>query len=298
MKIYNLDQIQSNINFSRDIDELINSQKAAFIDFSSGIFDVPLPMQFIFSDQGSDCHIKGAYRQDRKNFVIKIAGSSKFGNNGTILIFDVQTCDLKVILKDDGFLTTLRTAIAGMICLSIMPRRPNKIGIIGSGSLAKQLFELLKTKYSVDNILFYARNKVKASDITNLVCDSAEKIVEKSDIVFTTTSSVDPIIYDILENKNLSIIGLGSDDEIKSEISPILFKQADVVIVDSKMQAENFGDVSRALKIKAIDKNDLVELGEALQSGALIGSKTVIADLSGIGAQDLAISEMILSKMA
>lgn len=57
MKIFSLEQIKESINISKDLEELINSQKAAFTDYSSGFYDVPVPMQFIFSDQGSYCHI-------------------------------------------------------------------------------------------------------------------------------------------------------------------------------------------------------------------------------------------------
>ncbi len=87
-----------------------------------------------------------------EHFVVKIAGSSKFGNNGAMLVFDVESCELKAILQDKGFLTTLRTAIAGVICLMIMPWTPQNIGIIGSGSLAGQLYELARTKYPKANI--------------------------------------------------------------------------------------------------------------------------------------------------
>jgi ornithine cyclodeaminase len=63
MKIFNFGQIQASFNITRDLDALINYQKSAFIDFSSGLYDVPSPMQFIFPGPGSDCHIKGGYRQ-------------------------------------------------------------------------------------------------------------------------------------------------------------------------------------------------------------------------------------------
>lgn len=110
-----------------------------------------------------------------------------------------------------------------------MPSNPQNIGIIGSGSLAKQLYELARVKYPKANIMIYARNKVKAAAIGGLVCDSIEEVVEKCDIVFTTTSSVEPIIYAIPKSKNEAIIGLGSDDEHKSEIAPRLFKAADMM---------------------------------------------------------------------
>ena len=297
MKIFTLDQIQSSINIARDLDELISFQKAAFIDYSAGLYDVPLPMQFVFSKSGSYCHIKGGYRIGSKNFVIKIAGSSKFGNNGAILVFDVESCELKAILQDKGFLTTFRTAIAGMICLSLMPWTPQNIGIIGSGSLAVQLDELARIKYPEANILLYARNKVKASAISDLVCDSVEDLVAKCDVIFTTTASLEPIIYAIPESRNTAIIALGSDDEYKSEVSHQLFKTADMVIVDSKVQAAKFGDVSKALKAGIITKKALSELGIILKSGLHANAKTIIADLSGIGAQDVAMTEFVLSRL-
>lgn len=297
MKIFNLEQIQESINISKDLEELISSQKAAFMDYSADLYDVPLPMQFVFPGPRSDCHIKGGYRQDSKYFVVKIASSSKLGNNGEILVFDVESCELKVILQDQGFLTTLRTAIAGIICLTIMPWNPENIGIIGSGSLAKQLYELTRAQYPQTNIMMYARNQAKAFAIGDLVCNSAEDLVTRCDVIFTTTSSVEPIIYAIPESKNKAIIGLGSDDEHKSEIAPQLFKAADMVIVDSKIQAAKFGDVARALKAGIVAKDALTELGSILKSGIAENSKTIIADFSGIGAQDVAMAQFVLSKL-
>lgn len=297
MKIFNLEQIQESINVSQDLEELINSQKAAFIDYSAGLYDVPVPMQFIFPGPRSDCHIKGGYRQGSEYFVVKVAGSSRFGNNGAILVFDVESCKLKVILEDKGFLTTLRTAIAGMIVLQLMPWTLHNIGIIGSGSLAGQLYELVREKYPKANVMLYARNKVRATTIGDLVCNSAQDLVTKCDVVFTTTSSLEPIIYAIPESRNTAIIGLGSDDEHKSEIAPQLFKAADMVIVDSKLQAAKFGDISRALKEDIITQDALIELGAVLKSGISENIKTIIADFSGIGAQDVTMAEFVLSRL-
>ena len=297
MKIFSLEQIQKSINITKDLEDLINSQKAAFIDYSSALYDVPVPMQFVFPGPQSDCHIKGGYRQGSEHFVVKIAGSSKFGNNGAMLVFDVESCELKAILQDKGFLTTLRTAIAGIICLTIMPWIPQNIGIIGSGSLAGQLYELARAKCPKANVMLYARNKVKGATIGDLVCNSAQDLVTKCDVVFTATASFEPIIYAIPESNNMAIIGLGSDDEHKSEICYSLFATADMVIVDSKLQAAKFGDVSRALKEDILNQDALMELGAVLQSGVSKNTKTIIADFSGIGAQDVAMAEFTLSRL-
>lgn len=254
-------------------------------------------MQFVFPKARSDCHIKDGYRQDSKYFVVKIAGSSKFGNNGAMLVFDVESCELNAILQDKGFLTTFRTAMAGIICLTIMPWMPQNIGIIGSGSLARQLYELVRVKQVQANVMLYARRKIKAAVIGDLVCYSVEDLVSKCDVVFTTTSSVEPIIYPIPKSRNTAIIGLGSDDEHKSEISLQVFKAADMVIVDSKLQAAKFGDISKALKEDIITQDALIELGAVLKSGVSENTKTIIADFSGIGAQDVAMAQFVLSRL-
>ena len=297
MKIFNADQIKRHMTIAHDVERFINSQKSAFIEFSSGLYTIPFPMQFIFSNQASDCHIKGGYRSNSKYFVVKVAGSNKSGNRGSILVFGVEHCELIAILHDNGLLTTLRTAVAGLIVLQTLPWKPKNIGIIGSGSLAGQLHELVNLKYPQSNIFLYARNKSKASSISDLQYDSIEGLAAKCDVIFTATSSHEPLIHDIPKNKQIAIVLLGSDDEYKSEILPQLFKKVDLVVVDSKIQATKYGDVSRALKRKFILEDNLIELGEALNEKKPLNAKTIMADLSGIGAQDVAITDILIQKM-
>lgn len=296
MKIFNLSQIKENINISDDLPKLMDSQRSAFIDFSSGLYDVPPPMQFIFPQFKSDCHIKAGYKQGSKNFVIKIINGSYFGSSGVILVFSTNTGKLKAILQDEGFLTTLRTAIAGIIVSELIPWNLHNIGIIGSGDLAAQLYDLIFLKYPKSNIMLYARDKTKAINITDNICD-LQILMDKCDVVFTATSAAYPIIHNIQQDKNQAIIALGSDDEYKSEISANIFGKADIIIVDSKLQATKFADISRALQAGIITTNSLLELGEILTLGIAKNAKIIITDFSGIGAQDVAITEFVLSLM-
>lgn len=295
MKIIDFIDIQRIINNIDNFDDLINLQKSAFIDFSNGIYDVPAPMQFIFPSAKSDCHIKGAFRRGGSKLYIKIANGGPFGCDGAIFVFSVNSGKLDTILCDKGLLTTLRTAIAGMIVTEFAPGNIENIGIIGSGNLAAQIHHLAKRKYPQSNILLYARNHQKALSITESVCMDIQELVEKCSIIFTATSSIHPIIYNIPKQSNKIIIALGSDDAHKSELSPQLFKEADIVITDSKDQAKKFGDIARALRLGIIKLNQVTEIGELLTSPIHPQHKTIIADFSGIGAQDATISEFILN---
>ncbi len=297
MKIFHLNQIQKKIQLPQSIEALIRCQKSAFIDFSLGAYDVPAPMQFIFPAVGGDCHVKGGYQKGSPNLFIKIANSSKAGHHGLILVFEVSTGEVKAILEDQGFLTTLRTAIAGLLVLEIIPGKPSNIGMIGSGNLARQLYTLLRMQYPQTNIMLYARNHAQATSITDSVCDCVEDLVEQCDIIFTATSSQHPIIQNIPQGSKKAVIALGSDDGHKSELSYELFAQADRIIVDSKLQAAKFGDVARALRANTIPQDALLELGTVLKSGIPEIAKTIIADFSGIGAQDVALAEWVLSRL-
>jgi ornithine cyclodeaminase len=104
MKIFNLEQIKKSINITEDFEKLMNSQKSAFMGFSSGLYDVPSPMQFVLPEFKSDFHIKSGYKKGSKNLVIKIASGNPFGGNGVVFVFAADTGELKAIFHDEGFL--------------------------------------------------------------------------------------------------------------------------------------------------------------------------------------------------
>lgn len=297
MKIFEHTQIKQAIDLTSDLEALIHCQKYAFMDFSSNLYDVPMPMQFVFPDTQSDCHIKASHKLGSKNLIIKIANGGPFGNTGMILVFASDTGILKAILRDEGFLTTLRTAIAGLIVSELIPWEINQIGIMGSGHLAKMLYHLLRLTYANKQIMLYARNHLKAKDITENTCYSSEKLVKKCDLIFTATASQKPLIQNINHHTHQAIIALGSDDPHKRELSLDLFAKSDMIIVDSKQQALKLGDVAKAISSGFVSADSVIELGTILQSGILKNAKTIIADFSGIAAQDVAITEFILNRL-
>ncbi|MEQ9116525.1 MAG: hypothetical protein RLN62_07005 [Rickettsiales bacterium] len=298
MEVFSKEQIKQSIDSLKNFNEIIDSQKVAFIDFYNNLYEVPLPMQFVFSELKSDCHIKGGYKHGSSSLYVKIANSSPLGNNGSIFVFNVNTGQLKTILHDAGFLTTLRTAIAGILLVDYVKWNIKKIGIIGNGNLATQLHSLAVRKYPKTDIMVFARDKAKASSITNSTCDTVDNLLTNCDVIFTATASKSPIINHLPKGVNKMIIALGSDDIYKSEVSPSLYGEADLIITDNKSQAVKFGDIAKAIKNKIINLDSTIEFGKFLKSDIPTNTKTIIADFSGIGAQDVAISEFVLNRLA
>lgn len=289
MQIFHKTDIEKCISLEDDLAELMLSQKQAFIDFSAGYINTPMPLQMNFNNPPGDCHVKAGYHQSDDIFIVKIAtgfyqnkDSSLPAGDGAILVFSKSTGLLQAILCDNGYLTTLRTALASCVASQIAP--VTHIGIIGTGNLSKMTAKLMQLLYPKVGITIWGRSSN----------NSLDELLSISDLVITTTASHEPIIKNI--RKNVHIIALGADELGKQELEPELFKIADKIIVDSKPQALKFGDSYHAIKSGIINAEAIEELGILLAQGYKAQNKIIITDLTGIAAQDIAIAQWTIDK--
>ncbi|HEY4831309.1 MAG TPA: hypothetical protein VIH61_01945 [Waddliaceae bacterium] len=80
-----------------------------------------------------------------------------------MLLFSQRTGELIAILLGEGRLTDLRTALAGAIAAKYLaPSEIIKIGIIGTGTQAKEQLFHLKQVTPCKNVLVWGRNMQKA----------------------------------------------------------------------------------------------------------------------------------------
>ena len=307
-KVYNIDHIKNVIDIKRDFRELVQSQQRAFIDFSKGYITVPSPIQMNFEKAHGDCHIKAGFKQNSEIFVVKIAtgfyqnsASGLPSGDGAVLVFSQKTGLLQAILCDGGYLTTLRTTIAACVAAKITPWDVQHVGIIGTGQLAIQVLELMRLLYPQADFRIWGRSvqktKVVAASYPGVkICESVQELMQNGGIVIATTASSQPIIDLAYVNGKTHIIALGADELGKQECDPRLFQKADTVIVDSKEQANRFGDTFQAIQSGFLNIEKTEELGNVIQKSVSVDSNIIITDLTGIAAQDIAIAEWVLIK--
>ena len=168
----------------------------------------------------------------------------------------------------------------------------NKIGIIGAGEQAQWQIRALKAYLPKAEIFIWCRNAAKANNLDATYLESVESLVNSTDVTITTTPSTTPIMLDKHYKKDLVVIGIGSDDNIKNEIDANLFSRVRNIIVDSLSQAQKMGDSYHALQNGSIDKSNLVEFGQILAEDRKLDGPTIF-DFTGIAAQDVAIAELI-----
>src|SRR5210317_863024 len=146
-RIINHEQIKE-ICESIDFGPLIEE---GFRAYSADQVVVPPVGEMSFTAPPGDTHIKYGYIKNDDCFVIKIASGfyenpvlGLRSNSGLMLVFSQKTGLLQTILLDEGYLTDVRTAVAGRIAAKYLaPAEVEGIGIFGTGIQARmQALEL------------------------------------------------------------------------------------------------------------------------------------------------------------
>ena len=288
---------------------------AAYIASSSGNVQTGDVVHLSFPGSNGDCHVKSGHINNAESYVIKIA-SGFYDNpskglpssNGMMLAFSASTGEPKAILRDEGWLTDMRTGIGGAVATkALAAKNAEKVLIIGSGIQAqfqaKCLASLMPERPFNFNI--WGRNTSAAAALAeelrgyNLNADVAKNLDEEvplADIIITTTPATSSLFGDNLVRPGTHITAIGADTHGKQELPISLIESASLLVCDMTSQSLNHGE------FQVINDTDLskkvVELGNILSNncaGRTSDNDITIADLTGIAAQDIAITSGIIN---
>lgn len=311
-KIIHLEQILSVID---DID-IIEAMKTGFIEYSNGNSVVPPVGELLFQEPPGDVHIKYGYIKKQEHYVIKIASgfyeNSALGipsGQGLMLLFKQQTGELEAVILDEGLLTNIRTVAAGALAVKhFSPNDANTVGIIGTGTIAKMQIEFLKQHQLASNFCLWGRNHSKAkalcaslgTDYSIRLVDSCTELARHSNAILTTTPSESPLLLEKDIKEGTLLVAIGSDTHNKQELDAAILQKANVIIADSIPQSKSRGEIFQAVKANAINEQEIIELGHALQRQdlqALDKNQIVVVDLTGVAVQDIMIASAVYNQI-
>ena len=288
---------------------------AAYIASSSGNVQTGDVVHLSFPGSNGDCHVKSGHINNAESYVIKIA-SGFYDNpskglpssNGMMLAFSASTGEPKAILRDEGWLTDMRTGIGGAVATkALAAKNAEKVLIIGSGIQAKFQAKCLASLMPERpfNFNIWGRNTSAAAALAeelrgyNLNADVAKNLDEEvplADIIITTTPATSSLFGDNLVRPGTHITAIGADTHGKQELPTSLIESASLLVCDMTSQSLNHGE------FQVINDTDLskkvVELGNILSNncaGRTSDNDITIADLTGIAAQDIAITSGIIN---
>jgi ornithine cyclodeaminase len=290
---------------------LFTSIEEGFSAYSKGKVVVP-PVGEMIMEKG-EVHIKYGYVKADDYYVIKVA-SGFYGNpelglsssNGLMLLFSQNTGELLSILLDEGYLTDVRTALAGAVTARhLAPKKVDRIGIIGAGTQARLQLKYLKDIIDCRDVCVWGRSSkelelyqsdMEAEGFSILTTSQVSEVAKSCNLIVTTTPSKSPLLLCKDLRPGTHITAIGSDTPHKQELDPLILKHADLVVGDSLEQCKLRGEIYKALKTGAIDNGKAVELGNVI-SGSSPGRNSdqelSVADLTGVAVQDIRIASEV-----
>ena len=314
MEVYRLDEIKRVLE-KVDKRELLEVIEEGFVAYSQGKAVVPPVGELLFEDPPGDVHIKYGYIKGDKYYVIKIASgfyeNYKYNlpsNQGMMLLFSQKTGIPEALLLDEGYLTDVRTGIAGAIAAKYLaPKDVSCIGMVGSGIQAR--FQLLSLDAVIDtkDVIAWSRNEKhlekykKDMEALGYRVKTTLKVsdVAQCPLIVTVTPSTKPLLKKEDIRKGTHITAVGSDTPEKNELDPEILGMADIVVADSISQCLERGEIHHAIEKGVISKDEILELGNVIASkkGRSSEEQITVADLTGVAVQDLQIAKFVYEKL-
>ena len=307
--ILNSMEIKECVQFNAELIPIIED---AFKSLSLGKTVMPPILRVDIEKYHGESDVKAAYIEGLDSFAVKVASgffnNPKLGlpsSNGLMILLDSETGVIKSVLLDKGYLTDVRTAIAGAIASKYLSNpESSTVAIIGTGIQARMQLEALSLVRDIKNVNVWSRDIKKThayiEDVSKNInlnftaFDNTNEVVKNADILITTTPSKKPLVDYSSLPKGIHITAMGSDAEEKNELEPDIIKNCDVYVPDSQAQTCILGELNHAIK-KNFIKNDMIfnDLGKIIinpELGRKNNDDITVADLTGTGVQDTAIA--------
>jgi len=167
--ILNSNEIKHCVQFNKDLIPIIED---AFKSLSLGKTVMPPILRVDIEKYHGESDVKAAYVEGLDSFAVKVASgffnNSKLGlpsSNGLMILLDSQTWIIKSVLLDKGYLTDVRTAIAGAIASKYLSNpESSTVAIIGAGIQARMQLEALSLVRDIKNVKVWSRDINKANE--------------------------------------------------------------------------------------------------------------------------------------
>ncbi|MFQ3787993.1 cyclodeaminase [Halomonas sp. A29] len=315
MKLYQRDEIEAVVGID---EKALRQVEAGFAALGRGEAIQPPILSMSMEEFGSEVDVKTAHIKGWERFAIKVSTGS-FDNprrglpslSGLMMLFSARTGQVEAVLFDEGYLTMVRTAVAGAIAAKHLSRQDSRrVAVIGAGEQAQRQVEALRLVRNVDTLDVWARrpegaeeyaDRMRSRGLTVSMHDSVHAACAQADIIVTATPSREPLLQASDLPEGVHVTAMGSDSPDKRELDESVLIRADAFVCDSRAQSEHNGE----LKVFANDSREppfkVHELGRVIEGGERLrvsDAAITVCDLTGTGVQDTAIASFALSRLA
>jgi len=288
----------------RAVVSLDDAQQAvhdAFCALAMGEVLAPDEMAMKF-DHGGELHVKGAYLGGPTiAFKAATGGFPGGGNSGFTAVIDARTGAPTAILSDGGWLTEIRTAAASAVSAQALAR-PNarRLAILGGGFQAAFQVAALRNIFEFDSVTIWSRTQETAEHFAAVnhaeVAGTVGHAVQDADIVVCCTPSRQPLVHATMLKPGTHLIAMGADMAGKRELAADVLDEAALITVDSHDITERVGELQHGPHHveRAVTLGDVL-IGRSPGRGAV--EDLTVTDLCGLGVQDAAMAQLVMSRL-
>jgi ectoine utilization protein EutC len=298
--------------------DTLSAVEEGFAKLAQGQVTLPPILQVPIPEHQGELDVKTAYIHGLDSFAVKIAAgfldNRSLGlpvGSGLMILFSTITGFPEAVLLDNGYLTDVRTGLAGAIAAKYLaPETVETAGVIGSGMQSRFQIQALHMVRPFRRLLVYGNDphavKTYAAEMGQklgvevVIAANYAQVVQQAQVVVTTTPASVPFIQAGDLHPGLHLTCMGSDSAHKQEVSSPVFRRVERIACDRKQQCFQFGELHHALEAGVISpESDIAELGELIlgkKPGRQSAGQITLCDLTGVGVQDTAIARLAFQR--
>ncbi|WP_456268096.1 cyclodeaminase [Kushneria sp. AK178] len=314
MELYNRTQIQDVVPLDHNA---LDAVEAGFRALGQGEVVQPPILSMAIEEANGEVDVKTAHIRGNDRFAIKVSPGF-FDNpsiglpslNGLMIVFSAKTGLVEAVLFDEGYLTDIRTALAGAIAAKHLSRKESRrAAVLGAGVQAELQVAALKLVREIDTVDVWARDTDRAEayaermrarfdDLTVNVHGDIESACREADVIITTTPSKSPLLEASHLPAGVHVTAMGSDSPEKRELDESVMTRADAFVADTRAQSETNGELKAyAGRAPSFEVQELGQIIASGQSPRAMHDQITVCDLTGTGVQDTAIAGFALQRL-
>ena len=285
-----------------------------FADVARGVADQPAPTSMSTPAGTGRYVLMAALSETTGTAAVKLladvpdnAGRGLPTQRSLITVLDRET-GAPVALLHGGVPTRVRTAAASAVATRALARDDSRVlGLVGAGALAREHVEALRHVRDWSRLVVWSRSGSRARALVDdlewdgavEVVDACDDVLDRADVVCTLTPSVEPIVHGdrLRPGQHLNVVGARPRPD-EREVDAVAMARSSVWVDDLATARSKSGDLMLAVAEGALTLDDVVgtvgQVVAGLRPGRTSADEITLFDSVGIGAQDLAIADLLV----
>jgi len=259
--------------------DAIESMRRGFVALSLGEAAVPVRTFIPLEGFAGDALFMPAYSKTEGAYAVKIASVHK-GNvakgidavQALVALFDAETGRVVAIIEGKA-ITAIRTGAGSGLATDLLARKDASVAaIFGSGTQARSHLAAvccvrdIETAYCIGRSI--ERAQAFASEMSDqlgieVVASNDASVVSRADIICTTTTATEPILFADQLKKGVHINAVGTHRPADAEVAGEVVAASKVVVDQREACLVEAGDIIRPIEAGLMTEDHIfAELGE------------------------------------